>query len=585
MESTIRLVTSVGTGNYTPIPYRWEDTMVTSSYPSVALVQLLGLAPGRATALLTEEAAQKHWEPLRRTLAEVGWTVECRLVPKGATEEEQMSIVDEVMSAVQPGEEIVLDVTQGLRHLPMVYLAALTYLVGLQGNRLRGIYYGAFDLKDDDPDGAAPIFDLTPLFRILQWYQAVGAAGETGDLRPVTRILNRDRAKLFKTQRGTGEFGQAADAVTHLAKALATGMPVEVGIEVRQAAAALDRLRTEHVPWPPARRALEWLATELDKGRWGKPVQATSGAGRRPLKSEVPLTWRELERQLDLAQWYVERYDFLRAVLLLREWLVSATVWTYGNPDRWLNDRERRRAEARLHALERHLELGLVTKDQAVLGRLWQSARNARNTLAHVGMGMDEVQWGEPEKMARAILDECRDALQRIARPLTWPVAKKGRLVITPLGLNPGPLFTICRRLRPDRLVIVTSRQANQKIKEALVAAGRSDVERRVLLIEDPFAADAPLEALVDRELRLWLASAEEVVVSTTGGTSFLGYVVQQVAREAERLGQIVRWCVLADRRPETEQHANPYVEGEVVWLGPQAGAPETAPAGEDAGT
>src|SRR5690606_30506118 len=146
-----------------------------------------------------------------------------------------------------------------------------------------------------------------------------------------------------------------------------------------------------------------------------------------------------------------------------------------------------------------------------------------------------------------------------------------------------GPLFTICRRLRPDRLVIVTSRQANQKIKEALVAAGRSDVERRVLLIEDPFAADAPLEALVDRELRLWLASAEEVVVSTTGGTSFVGHVVQQVAREGERLGQSVRWCVLADWRLETEQRANPSGEGEVLWLGPHAGARETAPAGEDA--
>lgn len=570
MAAKVRLVTSVGTGNYTPIPYRWKGATATSSYPSVALVQLLQLPRGQVTALMTKEAADTHWEPLQQALAEVGWAAELRLVPKGGTEEEQMAIVDAVMEAVQPAEEIVLDVTQGLRHLPMVYLAALTYLVGLEGNRLHGIYYGAFELKHEDPEGAAPIFDLTPLFRLLEWYQAVGAASETGDLRPVTRVLNEDRAWLFRTRRGTHEFGRAASAVTRLAKALATGMPVEIGIEVYQAAAALEKLREEHVPWPPARRALEWLGKELRAGRWGRPIPSIAGETRRPQKAEAALTWEELERQLELAQWYADRYDFLRTVLLLREWLVSAAVWAYGDPARWLSRHERRRAETRLHALASYLEEGLLTENQAILGRVWQEVPEIRNTLAHAGMREEEVNLAKPEEKARELLERCQDVLKAVAEPLPWPLPQQGRLVITPLGLKPGPLFTACRGLRPDRLVIVTSRQAMGQIEETLRVAGMPKVEYRVLLLEDPFGGDGTWKSLLDDDIRLWLASAEEVVANTTGGTSFMGYVVQRVAHQATRLGHRVRWCVLIDRRPEAEQRAHPYVEGEVLWLSHQ---------------
>lgn len=73
--------------------------------------------------------------------------------------------------------------------------------------------------------------------------------------------------------------------------------------------------------------------------------------------------------------------------------------------------------------------------------------------------------------------------------------------------------------------------------------------------------------SLLDDEVREWLASASEVVANITGGTAFMGYVVQQLAHEASRFGRPVRPCVLIDRRPEVVQEAEPYVEGEVHWL------------------
>src|SRR5690606_17362680 len=117
---------------------------------------------------------------------------------------------------------------------------------------------------------------------------------------------------------------------------------------------------------------------------------------------------------------------------------------------------------------------------QAILGRVWQEVPEIRNTLAHAGMREEEVNLAKPEEKARELLERCQDVLKAVAEPLPWPLPQQGRLVITPLGLKPGPLFTACRGLRPARLVIVTSRQAMGQIEETLRVAGMPKVEYRV---------------------------------------------------------------------------------------------------------
>lgn len=567
VEPITRLITSVGIQPYSENRYRWGQKTVTSGYSATALVRLLGLKGGQGTVLLTEAAAERHWARLQQELAEAGWAADYRLVPEGGTMEEQMAAAELVMDSVRPGEAIVLDVTQGLRHLPFAYLAALTYLVGLQGNRVLGIYYSALELRKQDPAGVVPVFDLSPLFRLLEWYQALGAAEQTGDLRPLTRSLIQDKGWLFRQGLGRHEFGRAADAIQRLARALAMGTPLEVGIEVGRAVAALERLEPAHVPWLPARRMLEWLRAEMAAGRWGKPVAGPAGGESGLRKAQVPLTREELERQLELARWYADRYDFVKTALLLREWLVSAAVWAYGDPARWLSADERKTAEGRLHALQLQLEEGLVRKDQAVLGHVWQRLRIFRNFVAHAGMTVEKVKLTEPEQSAKELLRDCQAALDQVGRPLPWPLPLAGRLVITPLGLKPGLLLTVCRKLQPDRLLIVTSEEAAGMVDGALAVAGCEEVQRRILLLADPFVDKGAPRSLLDDEVREWLASASEVVANITGGTAFMGYVVQQLAHEASRFGRPVRPCVLIDRRPEVVQEAEPYVEGEVHWL------------------
>lgn len=560
----IRLITSAGIKPYDPVQWGWEGKSVAAVYPCVALVQLLELEQGEATILLTQEAAATHWPAVAQALADVGWRAERRIISPGQTLAEQMEIADTVMEAVQPGEAVLLDVTSGLRNLPFAYLAALTYLAGLQGNRLQGIYYAAYELKDADP---RPIFDLTPLFRLIEWYQVLGAGRLTGDLRPVAQALARDKGELFRRGERPHAFAQASDAVTRLAQALAAGLPVETGIEATRAVEALEALETDQVPWPPARRVLAWWRRELVEGRWGTPVppEAASGKDR---KKQVPLTVDELRRQLALARWYTERYDFVKAALLLREWLVSVAVLAWGTPANWLAPEERKAAARRVNGLRYQMQVGMNPSTAAgVLGELMEKVAGIRNRLAHAGMQLEEVSPGGFTDDLTDLLKQCEAVLDRLPELASAPVLEGGRILVSPLGFSPGALYTALRRYRPDRLMVVTSREALGALEDVLQRADRSDISCQSLLLDDPLAGVNGLAGLVNQEVRQWLVGAQEVAGNLTGGTTLMQHAVERLVEEARRLGTEARRCFVIDRRPPEVQRAEPYVEGELLCL------------------
>jgi thioesterase domain-containing protein len=73
------------------------------------------------------------------------------------------------------------------------------------------------------------------------------------------------------------------------------------------------------------------------------------------------------------------------------------------------------------------------------------------------------------------------------------------------------------------------------------------------------------------REARRPLVAAQEIAVNLTGGTTLMGLAVAAIANEAQRLGRDVRRFGLVDRRPPSEQDANPYRAGEAFWLDPRS--------------
>ena len=141
-----------------------------------------------------------------------------------------------------------------------------------------------------------------------------------------------------------------------------------------------------------------------------------------------------------------------------------------------------------------------------------------------------------------------------------------GRLLVTPLGLSPGVVYSAVRLTRPTTLLVITSASAEAQLAAALEEAA-AQPRTLVRLMADPHVGFREAAGLLDADVRAALEAADEVLVNITGGTTVMQYVVQRIAETAQSLGTPTRRFALVDRRAVEAQRAEPYVLGEIVWL------------------
>ncbi|NWG32776.1 MAG: TIGR02221 family CRISPR-associated protein, partial [Rhodocyclaceae bacterium] len=117
--------------------------------------------------------------------------VQCRLrvISYADTLDAQTELVSQLAGWLEPGQQVTLDVTHGLRHLPMLMLAAAHYLERLRGVKVEEIYYGAMEMS---AGGKTPVLKLSGLLRLLDWVQAISAFERDGDYARLTPLLKAD---------------------------------------------------------------------------------------------------------------------------------------------------------------------------------------------------------------------------------------------------------------------------------------------------------------------------------------------------------------------------------------------------------
>ena len=132
-----------------------------------------------------DSIAGAELQKLAKVLSErAGVPVDCRRIPYGVTEEEQLGILRVISTCANEGDSVYMDVTHGLRHLPMLELQS-AFLMKAKFET-KGLYYGAFERKD--ADGLVPVVPLTGALRINEWNQAVSILRETGNVAPLARL-------------------------------------------------------------------------------------------------------------------------------------------------------------------------------------------------------------------------------------------------------------------------------------------------------------------------------------------------------------------------------------------------------------
>ncbi len=277
-------------------------------------------------------------QPLLDAMAEVlnlgggRYRHEFRLIPYGLDEGEQVDTLRLMAEGLSAGDRLLLDVTHGLRHLPMLGLMSALYVRAVAGAEVAGIHYAAFDRK---VNGVTPVMSLHGLMRLYDWLRALESFHKDGDYGVFAGLLEAD--------------------------GLRGGLLAEAAFLERAAVAPNARRKLDSftggqlAPASPAGRL--FLPVLMDRIEWRKGRDRAAWEGR-------------------LARDYLARRDYLRAGQFAFESLISARALAKG-ADANDYDTVRKAAERELEQQTR--EGRLAPKDPGNFITL----KNLRNALSH----------------------------------------------------------------------------------------------------------------------------------------------------------------------------------------------------------
>lgn len=141
-------------------------------------------------------------EALLREKLNVDWHL--NLIPYGDSTSTQVEILKIMAKDIGIGDQVSLDLTHGLRHLPMLGLLSAMYLQTAKKVDIKGIYYGAMDRTSKADKPLTPVMRLDGLLKIADWITALHGFDKTGDIAPFSELLIQEglspnTAGLLKT--------------------------------------------------------------------------------------------------------------------------------------------------------------------------------------------------------------------------------------------------------------------------------------------------------------------------------------------------------------------------------------------------
>ena len=280
--------------------------------------------------------------PLQQPLSErLGCEARLVLIPYCRHEREQTELLSIMAQHVERGDTVHIDVSHGLRHLPMIALLAALHLRVARDAKIGAIWYGAFDPDTNE----APVHNLVGLLRIADWIQALHTYDKDGDygvfsplLGPAGELLGR--AAFF--ERTTNSF-KAREALSGWASRKDRFL-------VDDPAAELFREELEH--------RVRWHR-QPDRASWEK----------------------------ELAKRYLEQGDYVRAAIYGLEAAISAQaiqsgadVGDFGQRDSARDELKSSQGFRTLNNLRNALAHGVRPSDQAI-ERALKDETNLRNAL------------------------------------------------------------------------------------------------------------------------------------------------------------------------------------------------------------
>lgn len=253
-----------------------------------AIDQLAAIDHDLRAAVTDEKVDQGLLDRLTPLLRDkVGIHIEPVLIPYARNEREQLDVLCSMAEHVESNERVVLDVTHGFRHLPMLALVAARFLGGVRRATVENIYYGALEMTDKRT-GETPVLSLNGLLNMLDWVDALATYDKDGDYGVFALLLDQDGMKPKQSE--LLKLAAFYERTSNPVKARETLISVFPAVEQHNGSmGSLFRAElTKRISWFRNPRRSQW--------------------------------------ELSLADAYLARNDYVRAVMFLQEARISWEV-------------------------------------------------------------------------------------------------------------------------------------------------------------------------------------------------------------------------------------------------------------------
>lgn len=401
----MKLLTFLGVAAYKETIYVWQNRGFSTRFAPAATCHFL--MPDTLTVFLTEEAEEKIFPQLRASLPQ-RLTVNPIPVSLGQDEKELWHIFDQVSGSVEDNETVAFDITHGLRSFPLIGLLVAAYLRTAKQVSLKAVLYGAYDVGQQVSPGRTPIFDLTPMITLLEWATAADRFNRTGDSRylaALVKALRKEQALAAQSDpeqlEQIGRLNNLAGALTAISQSLRLIRP---RLAMTQAHGLEERVSMAK---PGLERALAARPFSLVLDSVVKSYQPLALPD--PDQPEQARETLLVERKI--INWYAEREQWVQAITLAREWLVSWIMLQLGM-NNLLETGARQRLEGVIGSeaasyLEAEKNKRTFTPlclakipDCGKVIAFWLSLSDLRNDIDHAGMRPDP---GKPEDLIKKI--------------------------------------------------------------------------------------------------------------------------------------------------------------------------------------
>jgi CRISPR-associated Csx2 family protein len=183
-----------GTKGYIPAFYELNgNKSIETEFVQVAEFEILVKQVGnerfdKMIIVATQKSYDANFLKLKGLLENLGAiNITSIIISEDMSGEGQWKWFEEILTHIDRGDRITVDITHGYRAIPIVFSTAINFLQKAKNISIDGVFYGAFDKNRH----LTPIVDMKEFYLINDWAEAVSRLVEDADARKIAQLSKR----------------------------------------------------------------------------------------------------------------------------------------------------------------------------------------------------------------------------------------------------------------------------------------------------------------------------------------------------------------------------------------------------------